>query len=217
VHVAGAARARLAHHKSSMTGYTCLFTVTDRISGASGADLAVVRARACQLTRSSLELIEDLCRQRRRFCITMAAKKQVREAFAMYVECIQCAMHCGSVRNLVCAVQKRAQESINSRLALVMKSGKYTLGYKTTLKTLRSGKGALQTFGLLVPCPFTVIQGSLQGAQRRLCTAAAVDNSVWVCFMVTETKRHAVVFMRRESSAAVAHSTFMYIQMIDQS
>ncbi len=28
-----------------------------------------------------------------------------------------------------------------SRLALVMKSGKYTLGYKTCLKTLRSGKG----------------------------------------------------------------------------
>jgi hypothetical protein len=135
-----------------MTGQTCLFTVTDRISGASGADLAVVRARACQLTRSSLEHIEDLCRQRRRFCITMAAKKQVREAISMYVECIQCAMHCGSVRNLVCAMQKRAQESINSRLALVMKSGKYTLGYKTTLKTLRSGKGALQTFGLLVPC-----------------------------------------------------------------
>lgn len=35
---------------------------------------------------------------------------------------------------------KKSQESINSRLALVMKSGKYTLGYKTTLKTLRSGK-----------------------------------------------------------------------------
>ena len=37
---------------------------------------------------------------------------------------------------------KKAQESINSRLALVMKSGKYTLGYKTTLKTLRSGKAS---------------------------------------------------------------------------
>jgi large subunit ribosomal protein L30e len=35
---------------------------------------------------------------------------------------------------------KKAIESINSRLALVMKSGKYTLGYKTTLKTLRQGK-----------------------------------------------------------------------------
>jgi len=38
---------------------------------------------------------------------------------------------------------KKAQESINSRLALVMKSGKYTLGYKSTLKTLRQGKAWL--------------------------------------------------------------------------
>lgn len=38
---------------------------------------------------------------------------------------------------------KKAQESINSRLALVIKSGKYTLGYKQTLKTLRSGKAIL--------------------------------------------------------------------------
>jgi len=39
--------------------------------------------------------------------------------------------------------QKKAVESINSRLALVMKSGKYTLGYKSTLKTLRQGKAWL--------------------------------------------------------------------------
>ena len=32
---------------------------------------------------------------------------------------------------------KKSNESINSRLALVMKSGKYFLGYKQTLKTLR--------------------------------------------------------------------------------
>ena len=38
---------------------------------------------------------------------------------------------------------KKSQENINSRLALVMKSGKYTLGYKTCLKTLRSGKTKL--------------------------------------------------------------------------
>jgi len=38
---------------------------------------------------------------------------------------------------------KKSAESINSRLALVMKSGKYTLGYKSTLKTLRSGKAKL--------------------------------------------------------------------------
>jgi len=41
------------------------------------------------------------------------------------------------------ASKKKAQESINSRLALVMKNGKYTLGYKSTLKTLRNGKAQL--------------------------------------------------------------------------
>mmetsp|Transcript_112189 Transcript_112189/g.157341 ORF Transcript_112189/g.157341 Transcript_112189/m.157341 type:complete len:116 (+) Transcript_112189:69-416(+) len=34
-------------------------------------------------------------------------------------------------------------ESINARLQLVIKSGKYNLGYKTTLKTLRQGKAKL--------------------------------------------------------------------------
>eukprot|EP00252_Welwitschia_mirabilis_P015388 TRINITY_DN3381_c0_g2_i1.p1 TRINITY_DN3381_c0_g2~~TRINITY_DN3381_c0_g2_i1.p1 ORF type:complete len:113 (+),score=9.68 TRINITY_DN3381_c0_g2_i1:137-475(+) len=38
---------------------------------------------------------------------------------------------------------KKTQESINNRLALVMKSGKYTLGYKTTLKSIRANKGKL--------------------------------------------------------------------------
>ncbi|KAJ2556813.1 60S ribosomal protein L30 [Coemansia sp. RSA 1933] len=36
-----------------------------------------------------------------------------------------------------------AGESINSRLTLVMKSGKASLGYKSTLKNLRSGKAKL--------------------------------------------------------------------------
>ncbi|CAB3386544.1 large ribosomal subunit protein eL30 [Cloeon dipterum] len=39
--------------------------------------------------------------------------------------------------------QKKALESINSRLALVMKSGKCVLGYKQTLRTLRQGKAKL--------------------------------------------------------------------------
>ncbi|XP_073145686.1 large ribosomal subunit protein eL30 [Henckelia pumila] len=38
---------------------------------------------------------------------------------------------------------KKTHESINNRLALVVKSGKYTLGYKTVLKTLRNSKGKL--------------------------------------------------------------------------
>ncbi|TVY47119.1 60S ribosomal protein L30 [Lachnellula cervina] len=40
-------------------------------------------------------------------------------------------------------VKKKNAEGINSRLALVIKSGKVTLGYKSTLKTLRSGKAKL--------------------------------------------------------------------------
>ncbi|KAF8251141.1 60S ribosomal protein L30 [Wilcoxina mikolae CBS 423.85] len=39
--------------------------------------------------------------------------------------------------------KKTGSDSINSRLALVMKSGKYVLGYKSTLKQLRSGKAKL--------------------------------------------------------------------------
>lgn len=40
------------------------------------------------------------------------------------------------------AQANKGHESINNRLALVMKSGKYTLGYKTCLKSLRGGKCA---------------------------------------------------------------------------
>nr|XP_042128594.1 60S ribosomal protein L30-like [Peromyscus maniculatus bairdii] len=38
---------------------------------------------------------------------------------------------------------KRSLESINSRLLLVMKSGKYVLGYKQTLKMIRQSKAKL--------------------------------------------------------------------------
>ncbi|KAI5288964.1 60S ribosomal protein L30 [Ascosphaera aggregata] len=38
---------------------------------------------------------------------------------------------------------KKSSDNINSRLALVMKSGKVTLGYKSTIKALRTGKAKL--------------------------------------------------------------------------
>lgn len=38
---------------------------------------------------------------------------------------------------------KKSSENINSRLAMVMKSGKFALGYKQALKSLRSGKAKL--------------------------------------------------------------------------
>ena len=45
------------------------------------------------------------------------------------------------VPRLFRSVQKKSTESINNKLQLVMKSGKYTLGYKTVLKTLSNSKG----------------------------------------------------------------------------
>merc|ERR1712085_228610 len=41
------------------------------------------------------------------------------------------------------AKAKNAAESVSKRLSLVIKSGKYTLGYKSTLKSLRQGKSKL--------------------------------------------------------------------------
>ena len=43
----------------------------------------------------------------------------------------------------------KSSESISSRLALVVKSGKYSLGYKSALKQMRNGKGAAH-----FPCLF---------------------------------------------------------------
>jgi ribosomal protein L30E len=40
-------------------------------------------------------------------------------------------------------LQKKTTDSLNNRLALCMKSGKYTLGYKSTLKSLRKGTSKL--------------------------------------------------------------------------
>ncbi len=40
-------------------------------------------------------------------------------------------------------VKKAGTENLNSKLSLVMKSGKYVLGYKSTLRVLRSGEAKL--------------------------------------------------------------------------
>ncbi len=39
--------------------------------------------------------------------------------------------------------KKKSGENVNARLALVVKSGKYTLGFRSTIKSLRSGKTKL--------------------------------------------------------------------------
>jgi large subunit ribosomal protein L30e len=45
----------------------------------------------------------------------------------------------------------KSTESIAARLALVVKSGKYTLGYKSALKQMRSGKGEYRSTPTLSP------------------------------------------------------------------
>jgi large subunit ribosomal protein L30e len=39
--------------------------------------------------------------------------------------------------------KKVGSDNINSKLGLVIKSGKYVLGYKSTLRSLRSGEARL--------------------------------------------------------------------------
>ena len=56
-------------------------------------------------------------------------------------------------------------ESINAKLALVMKSGKALLGYKSTLKSLRTGKCA--------PEPAVSPRAALAAPPRRGTEAAA--------------------------------------------
>merc|ERR1712126_649120 len=61
------------------------------------------------------------------------------------------AINLDSLYNKMAPIKKKGNESINSRLALVMKSGKYTLGYRSTLKTLRQGKAKLVIIGTNTP------------------------------------------------------------------
>lgn len=56
-------------------------------------------------------------------------------------------------------VKKAQSENINSKLSLVMKSGKYVLGYKSTLRALRSGEAKLVI--LSNNCP-TIRKGELE-------------------------------------------------------
>ena len=82
---------------------------------------------------------------RRPQCLSLAACFLRRVWALTPVSFLFCGVLC-SLRRESDKMPKKAKgnsESINSRLALVMKSGKYTLGYKSTLKTLRSGKSKL--------------------------------------------------------------------------
>lgn len=71
--------------------------------------------------------------------------------------------------------KKKSTENVNARLALVIKSGKYTLGHKSTVKTLRTGKAKmiliasntprvrkseLEYYAMLAKCDVYHFQGS---------------------------------------------------------
>ncbi|XP_004626427.1 60S ribosomal protein L30-like [Octodon degus] len=90
---------------------------------------------------------------------------------------------------------KKSLESINSRLQLVMKSGKYMLGYKQTLKLIRQGKAKLvilanncpalrkseiQCYAMLAKtgvhhCSGNIELGTACGQYYRVCTLAIID------------------------------------------
>lgn len=71
--------------------------------------------------------------------------------------------------------KKKTTDNVNARLNLVMRSGKYTLGFKSTVKTLRSGKAKLiliasntaplrkselEYYAMLAKCPVHHYQGN---------------------------------------------------------
>uniref|UniRef100_A0A2K5F8T4 Large ribosomal subunit protein eL30 n=1 Tax=Aotus nancymaae TaxID=37293 RepID=A0A2K5F8T4_AOTNA len=77
---------------------------------------------------------------------------------------------------------RKSLESINSRLQLVMKSGKYVLGYKQTLKMIRQGKAKLVI--LANNCPAlrkseldgnNIELGTACGKYYRVCTLVIID------------------------------------------
>uniref|UniRef100_A0A287D2S1 60S ribosomal protein L30-like n=1 Tax=Ictidomys tridecemlineatus TaxID=43179 RepID=A0A287D2S1_ICTTR len=59
---------------------------------------------------------------------------------------------------------KKSLESINSRLHLVLKRGKYVLGYKQTLKMIRQGKAKL-----------VILSNNSCGKYYRVCTLSIID------------------------------------------
>uniref|UniRef100_A0A2I3GT87 Large ribosomal subunit protein eL30 n=1 Tax=Nomascus leucogenys TaxID=61853 RepID=A0A2I3GT87_NOMLE len=70
---------------------------------------------------------------------------------------------------MVAAKKKNFLESINCRLQLVMKSGKYELGSKQTLKMIRQGKAKLIILTNNRPAMESC------GKYYRVCTLAIID------------------------------------------
>merc|ERR1711911_262778 len=85
------------------------------------------------------------------------------------------------IQNVCRPEEKKAIESINSRLALVMKSGKYCLGLRQTLKTLRQGKSKIEYYAMLAKTGVhhytgnNIELGTACGKYFRVCTLSITD------------------------------------------
>ncbi|KAI9618571.1 hypothetical protein H4Q26_012392 [Puccinia striiformis f. sp. tritici PST-130] len=101
---------------------------------------------------------------------------------------------------------KKSAENINSRLALTIKSGKYSLGYKSTLKSMRSGKAKLvlisgntpplrrseiEYYAMLSKTPVHLYQGS----NVALGTASGKLFRVGILTMYVAKKSHFSTFI----------------------
>ena len=105
--------------------------------------------------------------------------------------------------------KKQQTESVNSKLALVMKSGKAVLGYKSTMKSLRKGnlkaifvaantpsivKAEINYYALLAKChvyPYTgnnIDLGSACGRYHRVAIAGISDAGDSDILTLFETK-----------------------------
>ena len=70
-------------------------------------------------------------------------------------------------------------ENINSRLQLVMKSGKVALGYKETLKNLRNGKGkCIDQFIYLLDDNIIALNSKIGHSQFQYATAAQIGSGI---------------------------------------
>ncbi|XP_008069007.1 60S ribosomal protein L30-like [Carlito syrichta] len=99
---------------------------------------------------------------------------------------------------MVAAKMKKSLESINSRLQLIVGSGKYVLGYKETLKMIRQGKAKLVILtnhhlalrkseveyvmlaktGVHQYSGNNIELGTVYGKDYRVCTLAIIDPGV---------------------------------------
>ncbi|KAF7154043.1 hypothetical protein RHSIM_Rhsim01G0196600 [Rhododendron simsii] len=112
----------------------------------------------------------------------LASRFKVSNVIGLPVEGYGFRAHADGVKCIL-LFQKRTHESINSRLALVMKSGKYTLGSKTVLETLRNSKGCFQILlvwllTLNVSVLFVsdnVDLGTACGKYFRVCCLSVID------------------------------------------